>query len=438
MTWPLTVVLVAALVAIITVVSLCELVVAHTTRARAASLADEGVPRADDLVALLARRQTNLSALVVVRLLAQIAVVVAVLAYADRYSPEPWVWAAVVVGLGVGLVTIEAVAKTVALVRTDRIARRVVPVARFVSRLPLLGLIAEAIGRRLRHSTRGVDEEEGRPTVSEEELLAFAEVAVEAEAIEEEEQALIASIIEFGDTIVREVMVPRPDMITVESSWRVSDVMEVVILNGYSRIPVTGAGIDDVVGIAYAKDLMRAERDGRGDEPVAGHVRSARFVPEQQRVSALLPEMQSEQFHMAVVVDEYGGVAGLVTLEDLIEELVGEIVDEFDVEDPMAEPLPGGAYRVNARMPLDEVNDLLDADLPEGDWDTVGGLLFASLGHVPTNGESVELGAHRLTAARVQGRRIGLVRIDKLDRADDGVASGGPAERRSSRSGERS
>ncbi|HEX4902027.1 MAG TPA: transporter associated domain-containing protein, partial [Acidimicrobiales bacterium] len=136
--------------------------------------------------------------------------------------------------------------------------------------------------------------------------------------------------------------------------------------------------------------------------------------PEQQRVSTLLPQMQGEQFHMAVVVDEFGGVAGLVTLEDLIEELVGEIVDEFDVEDPMAEPLPDGAYRVNARMPLDEVNDLLRADLPEGDWDTVGGLLFSSLGHVPGNGESVDIDGWRLTASRVQGRRIGIVRIDRL------------------------
>ncbi len=189
--------------------------------------------------------------------------------------------------------------------------------------------------------------------------------------------------------------------------------MEVVILNGFSRIPVAGEGIDDIVGIAYAKDLMRAERDGNGSHAVGDHVRQARVVPEQQRVSNLLPEMQAEQFHMAIVIDEYGGVAGLVTLEDLIEELIGEIVDEFDVEDPMAEPLPGGAYRVNARMPLDEVNDLLEADLPEGDWDTLGGLLFGTLGHVPAEGESVDIGSHRLTAARVQGRRIGLVRIER-------------------------
>lgn len=419
MSLPVTVVFVAGLLAVVVVLALCETVLAHTSRARVAMLADEGAARARDLVDLLARRQTNLAVIVVVRHAAQVGLVILVLAHAERYSPEPLAWAAILAGTVTVAAFVEGIAKTVALVRTDAVGYRVAPVGRVVTRLPLLPLLAERLGRRIRRSENGVDEDHERPSVSEEELLAFAEVAVEAEAIEEEEQALIASIIEFGDTIVREVMVPRLDMVTVEATWRVSDVMEVIILNGFSRIPVIGAGIDDIVGLAYAKDLMRSERDGTGDEPVGQHVRPARVVPEQQRVSVLLPQMQAEQFHMAVVIDEYGGVAGLVTLEDLIEELVGEIVDEYDVEDPMAEPLPGGAYRVNARMPLDEVNDLLDADLPEGDWDTVGGLLFSWLGHVPTNGESVDIGSHRLTASRVQGRRIGLVRIDRIGPAEE-------------------
>ena len=413
MSLPLTVAVVAALAVLVVVLALCETVLAHTSRARVSMLADAGATRARHLAALLARRQTNLSVLVVVRHAAQILGVVVVLWHADRYSPEPAAWAAVIGATIAVAVTLEAVAKAVALERTDAIGMAVAPIGRFVTRLPLLALVGELLGGRIRRR-RPDDDQFERPSVSEEELLAFAEVAVEAEAIEQEEQALIRSIIAFGDTIVREVMVPRLDMVTVEASWRVRDVMEVVILNGLSRIPVVGAGIDDIVGIAYAKDLMRSERDGTGDEPVGDHVRPARFVPEQQRVSTLLPQMQGEQFHMAVVVDEFGGVAGLVTLEDLIEELVGEIVDEFDVEDPMAEPLPGGAYRVNARMPLDEVNDLLRAYLPEGDWDTVGGLLFSSLGHVPGNGESVDIDGWRLTASRVQGRRIGIVRIDRL------------------------
>jgi CBS domain containing-hemolysin-like protein len=204
-------------------------------------------------------------------------------------------------------------------------------------------------------------------------------------------------------------------MVTVTSDFRVADAMEVVILNGYSRIPVCEAGIDDISGIVLAKDLMRAERDGREEHPVAELARLARFVPETKRVSALLREMQQERFHMAIVVDEYGGTAGLVTLEDIIEELLGEIVDEFDVEDPMVEPLPDGGVRVNARLPIDEVNELLHAQLPEGDFDTVGGLLLSELGRVPANGERVVVGGWELTAQRVQGRRIGRVRIVKAD-----------------------
>ena len=395
------------------VLAVCEVVLVHLSIARATTMADEGADRAATLLRILHRREANLGAVLVARLVAQVGVIGVVVALGREGDLDTGAWLAVAAALVVVLAVVESLAKTVGLVRTEHVALRVTPVIRAVSRIPLLGVVGAAMSSFVRRRTPGTDDVE-RPNVSESELLALAEVAAEAEVIETSERALIESIIAFGDTIVREVMVPRPDMVTVDATWHVSDVMEVVILNGFSRIPVTGEGIDDVVGIAYAKDLMRAERDGNGDHPVGDHVRQARFVPEQQRVSALLPEMQSQQFHMAVVIDEYGGVAGLVTLEDLIEELIGEIVDEYDVEDPMAEPLSGGAYRVNARMPLDEVNDLLAADLPEGDWDTVGGLLFGSLGHVPAEGESIEIGSHRLTAARVQGRRIGLVRIDRV------------------------
>src|SRR5205807_5042146 len=165
------------------------------------------------------------------------------------------------------------------------------------------------------------------------------------------------------------------------------------------------------------KDLFRA-KDEAADRPVREFLRQPRFVPESKRVSELMREMQAEKFHMAIVVDEYGGTAGLVTLEDLIEELVGEIVDEYDVEEPLIEPLPGGEVRVNGRMPIDEVNELTDAGLPEGDWDTVAGLVFNLLGHVPTEGETVEFNGHRLRAEKVQGRRIGRVRITKLAPAE--------------------
>jgi magnesium and cobalt exporter, CNNM family len=250
--------------------------------------------------------------------------------------------------------------------------------------------------------------------VTESELLAMADVAVEGEVIEREERALIHSIIEFGDTVVREVMVPRTDMVTIGADLPVETALDLALAAGRSRLPTVEQQIDDVVGIAYTKDMIRIVRDGHGDGPVGPHVREAHFVPETKRVADLMREMQSEQFHLAVVVDEYGGTAGLVTLEDLIEELVGEIVDEFDVEETPVEELPGGRLRVSARLPVDEVNELLDAHLPTGSWDTVGGLVFDLLGHVPVAGESVTSDGLRLVVDRVNGRRIERVSIEPL------------------------
>ncbi|HYA69071.1 MAG TPA: hemolysin family protein, partial [Acidimicrobiales bacterium] len=229
--------------------------------------------------------------------------------------------------------------------------------------------------------------------------------------IEREERALIHSIIEFGDTVVREVMVPRPDMRTVEADLTVSQALGVALGAGYSRLPAFDGNVDDVVGIAYAKDLIRAERSGRGGDLVHDHVRPAHFVPETKRVANLMREMQDRKFHQAIVVDEYGGTAGLVTLEDLIEELVGEIVDEYDVEESPVEPLGGDEYSVSARLALDELNDLIHAELPSGSWDTVGGLLINLLGHVPQEGESAEVDGVRLVAERVTGNRVGRVRV---------------------------
>jgi CBS domain containing-hemolysin-like protein len=260
--------------------------------------------------------------------------------------------------------------------------------------------------------------------VSESELLALADVALEEEVIEREERALIHSIIEFGDTIVREVMVPRPDMRTLESDLTVSQALGVAMAAGYSRLPAFDDNVDDVIGIAYVKDLVRTERAGRGGDPVAEHVRPGHFVPETKRVSDLMREMQERKYHQAIVVDEYGGTAGLVTLEDLIEELVGEIVDEYDVEEAPIERLGEGEYSVSARLALDELDELLDAELPSGSWDTVGGLLINLLGHVPGEGEAAEVDGARLSAERVTGNRVVRVRIAADARAQAPAAAG--------------
>jgi putative hemolysin len=244
-------------------------------------------------------------------------------------------------------------------------------------------------------------------------------VAHEENVIEGEERAFIHSIIDFGDTVTREVMVPRPDMVTVEADITVTVALEAALAAGYSRIPVHEQQIDDIVGIAYTKDLVRAERVGKGNQAVLTSARPAKFVPESKEVADLLREMQEQKFHMAIVVDEYGGTAGLVTLEDLLEELVGEIVDEFDNETPSVEHQSDGSVIVSAIYAVDDADELLRAELPHGTWDTVGGLMLDLVGRVPDEGDSVEVDGFRLTALDVRGRRIGRVRIEPLSSPDD-------------------
>ncbi len=403
---------VVVLVLAAVVLALAETALTHLGRARAVALTEDGRRRASVLVRLLERRDRALNPVLLLLLTCHlgIATIVALVTY-DHFGLAG-VAAAFVIELVVVFVVAEAAPKIYALLDTDGSALLVAPLVRAIALFPpvrwvtrlLIGMANVIIPGRGR--TTG-------PTVSEEELLALAGVAVESEAIDPEERALIESIIEFGDTVVREVMVPRPDMITVSAEFRVADAMEVAILNGFSRLPVSGESIDDVVGIVYTKDLMRAERDGKGSVEIRQLMRPAQFVPETKRVSHLLREMQAEKFHMALVVDEYGGTAGLVTLEDLIEELVGEIADEYDVEETLVEQLPNGDMRVNGRMNIDELSDLLRADLPQGDWDTVGGLLFGLLGHVPEEGEAAEVDGHCLWADKVDGRRIERVRITR-------------------------
>ncbi len=269
-------------------------------------------------------------------------------------------------------------------------------------RLPayyLSGLLAVAVrvGERATDLLQEDDEDEEEET--------------EAEAAEEIK--LITSILEFGDAVVREVMVPRTDMVTVSSRDDTDQALDVVIAHGRSRIPVTGDSLDEIVGVLYARDLLNLMDLGKGPQPVTGIMRPPYFVPETERVQDLLRELQREKVHLAVVVDEFGSTAGLVTIEDLIEEIVGEIVDEHDVEEPMITPVAGGGYLVSARLPVDDLADFTGVRLPEGDWDTVGGLLLGLAGQVPHIGEPFEVEGLVLAAEQVQGRRVSRVRVTR-------------------------
>jgi putative hemolysin len=406
--------------------SVAEVGLTRLNRSRSEALAEEGHRSGTALRRLIDQPQSFLAPVRFLSVLCQLVQATLIGVVGDRLFGVPGLVAFVAVNVVVVFLLGESVPKTWAFLNPERAALMTARPVRLLVRLPPVRWLARGLIGVTNAIVPGSGMSQG-PFLTEEELLAIAERGVEEGVIEADERELIESIIEFGDTLVREVMVPRPDMVTVDASFRVADVMEVVLLNGYSRLPVRGEGIDDVVGLVYAKDLMRAERDGLETARVGTLLRTPYLVPETKRVPELLREMQQEKFHMAIVVDEYGGTAGLVTLEDLIEELVGEIVDEFDVEDPLIEPLADGGLRAHARVALDEVNDLLHAHLPEGDWDSIGGLLYHELGRVPFEGEAVDVAGWRLTAQRVQGRRIGRVQLDPLPGATPGPEARGSA-----------
>jgi CBS domain containing-hemolysin-like protein len=249
------------------------------------------------------------------------------------------------------------------------------------------------------------------PFVSEQELLGIVETAAEDGVVEHEERALIESIIEFGDTIAREIMVPRPDIVVVEHDRTVTQALDIALREGYSRLPVVNSDDDDVLGLAFTKDMMRTEREGGGEHSVTELLRAVHFVPENKPVSRLMREMQAEKFHLALVADEYGAFVGLITLEDCLEELVGEIVDEHDDEDAEVQRLADGDYLVDGGMSVGDLNDLLGTSIPDDDWDTVGGFLFGTLEHVPELGESVVHDGWRFAAAEIEGRRIRRVKV---------------------------
>ena len=238
------------------------------------------------------------------------------------------------------------------------------------------------------------------------------DITEDHQAADADERELILSVLEFTDTIVREVMVPRTDMVTISGSASTDDAVDLVLASGRSRIPVTGDGVDHVLGVLFSRDLLELfdrELPPRRTQEVC---HEPYFVPETKPISELLREMQANQQHMAIVVDEFGGTAGIVTIEDLIEELVGEIADEFDHEEPMVVEIDG-QFLVDARLGVDDLADIVGTDLPSDDWDTVGGLVLELAGRVPEEGESFNHGDFTFTAMQVQGRRVAKVRVGR-------------------------
>ncbi len=315
----------------------------------------------------------------------------------------------VVLNVVVFFVLAEAVPKTYALLYPERAALTTARGTRLLVSFPPLKMVSGWLISLTNVIVRGKGLKQG-PFVSEQELLGIVEAAMNDEVIEEEERDLIESIIEFGDTIVREIMVPLPDMVTVPYTSTLTQVVDVAIEHGFSRIPVLGDD-DDVKGVAFIKDLVRQERAGNGAAPINKHMRGVVVIPENKPVSRLMREMQEKKYHLAVVADEYGSIAGLVTLEDCLEELVGEIVDEYDTDRKAIEHLPDGQYLVHGSTSVSDVNDELELSIPDEEWDSIGGFVFGTLEHVPVVGESIDHDGWRFTVTAVEGRRIRTVKI---------------------------
>ncbi|MHB8512169.1 MAG: hemolysin family protein [Actinomycetota bacterium] len=304
----------------------------------------------------------------------------------------------------------EVTPKTFAVQHTDRVALRLAPFVLFLGNNPLLSGLTKGLIAIANFIIPGRGLKEG-PFVTEADLKQYAEVAASEEEIEVEEKEMIHSIFEFGDTVVREVMVPRPDMITIETDSTPRQALTLMLKNGFSRVPAYEESSDNIVGLVYAKDIMRKLHGRKKEFRLKEILRPAIFVPESKKIAELLREMQKSKTHMAIVADEYGDVAGLVTIEDLLEEIVGEIADEYDREDPPVQPVDSHTVRVNGHLTIEDLNEVLDTELPNDEWDTVGGLMAGILGRIPNLGDEVTVGNITFRAEQVQGRRIAKVLV---------------------------
>jgi len=296
------------------------------------------------------------------------------------------------------------------------------PVVRLLGPLPALLLATGGLSGRASAGRDG-------PSGSEEDLRGLVDLLEQRRIIQPDERAMIHSVFELGDTIVREVMVPRTDMVFVERDKTLRQALSLALRSGFSRIPVIGENLDDVVGIAYLKDIVtrsHEHREGESVEKVSSIMRPATFVPESKPIDELLREMQRRQIHLAIVIDEYGGTAGLVTIEDILEEIVGEIADEYDKEQPAVEWLGEDRARVTARLPVEELAELFGVAIEAEDVETVGGLLAQQLGKVPIAGSVATVAGLRLTAESLAGRRnrIGTVTVERMEPARNGQVGG--------------
>ena len=413
--------LIAGAVLLTLVAALCAsaaAALARMSRVRVQELVDQHRHGSRRLQEMLADAPRFLNVLLLLRVSCEMsAAIVVAAAFVDLFGPSARAFGiSVAVMIVVSYVAIGVAPRTLGQQHADRVALTAAVVSYPLVRVlgPLTRLLI-GIGNTL---MPGKGLREG-PFASEAELRDLVDLLEQRRVIEPGEREMIHSVFEFGDTLAREVMVPRTEIVFIERDKTLRQALSLALRSGFSRIPVVGENEDDVVGIAYLKDIVARSheyREGESVEKIESIMRPATYVPDSKPIDELLREMQARQIHLAIVIDEYGGTAGLVTIEDILEELVGDIADEYDREQPAVEWLSDAAARVTARLGVDELAELFGVTIEAEDVETVGGLLAHALGRVPIAGSVATVAGLRLTAESLAGRRnrIGTVLVERV------------------------
>ncbi|WP_420175182.1 hemolysin family protein [Luteococcus sp. OSA5] len=379
----------------------------QTSKGRADRLVEEERPGASRLQTMVEDPAPYVNTTLLVRTVLEIVAIVLVCQVTFAHVGTGWKRLLIAVGAmtAVSYILWGVAPLTIGKQRSDSVAlRSAAPVSLLTSLLGPLPQLMIMVGNAL---TPGRGFADG-PFSSEAELRDMVDKAEASDVIEASESKMIHSVFELGDTIVREVMVPRPDMVFIQADKTLRQGLSLALRSGFSRIPVVGEGLDDIVGMVYLKDMVKRSYDNpeaERNETVAQLMRPAHFCPDSKPANELMREMQRTRNHVVVVVDEFGGTSGLVSIEDILEEIVGEIVDEYDAEPTLTEELEAGLFRISARLPVDELGDLFGLELDDEDVETVGGLMAKQLNVVPIPGSVVEWEGVRIEAEKTAGRR---------------------------------
>lgn len=416
-------VLTALLTIVAGVLASVDAAISAFSRARAEELHDEGRAGASRLGVILEDPAPFINSVLLMRIVSETAAVVLFAVVVIDTADAGWPRMLIAIGAMsvVSFVAIGVGPRTLGRQHAERFALlSSLPVVVLTRVLGPVSRILIAVGNSL---TPGRGFKEG-PFASEVEVRELVDLAAASSLIESDESKMIQSVFELGDTIVREVMVPRTDLVYVEQAKTLRQAMSLALRSGYSRIPVVEDNLDDVVGMAYLKDITKRVFDNHVSETtekVESVARPCLFVPDTKHADQLLREMQASRTHVAIVVDEYGGTSGMVTIEDILEEIVGEITDEYDLEPDESEQLSDGTWRLSARFEVDDLEELFDIPIDDDDVDTVGGLLAKHLGKVPIPGSTVDVEGLRFVAESPSGRRnrIGRVLVTRLDDSSD-------------------